>query len=239
MPQSGQSDDLPTELLRVLIADPDEDTRVLYRHVLQRDGCDVMEASDGRDALIKALVGRPSLVITEIHLPLIDGYTLCDILRQDALTHSLPILVVTTDARPIQMERMRLAGADAVLVKPTPPDTLLNEMRRLFARADAASGMSRETNVAPLVDRPVNQSTDADRHQPALSKSYRRFTTTTPPASPPALVCPSCDRTLSYDYSHLGGVSLHHPEQWDYYTCPGACGTFQHRQRTRKLRHIQ
>jgi hypothetical protein len=144
------------------------------------------------------------------------------------VTRSLPILVVTADARPIQMERMRHAGADALLVKPTPPDTLLNEMRRLFARADGVAGMSERTNAAPLFD-----------HQPSLSKSHRRFTTTTPPASPPALVCPSCDRTLTYDHSQLGGVSLNHPEQWDYYTCPGSCGTFQHRQRTRKLRHIQ
>jgi len=52
------------------------------------------------------------------------------------------------------------------------------------------------------------------------------------------LVCPNCDRALQYVRSHVGGVSARLSEQWDYYTCHGACGTFQYRQRTRRLRQV-
>ena len=52
------------------------------------------------------------------------------------------------------------------------------------------------------------------------------------------LVCPNCDRPLQYVRSHVGGVSARLSEQWDYYTCHGACGTFQYRQRTRRLRRV-
>jgi hypothetical protein len=63
------------------------------------------------------------------------------------------------------------------------------------------------------------------------------MTTTTPPLRPPELKCLSCDVTLKYEHSFVGGVSDRHPEQWDYYKCD-QCGTFQYRQRTRKLRRV-
>jgi len=43
---------------------------------------------------------------------------------------------------------------------------------------------------------------------------------------------------LKYLHSHIGGVSARHSEQWDYFECPGACGTFQYRERTRRLRKV-
>jgi CheY-like chemotaxis protein len=84
---------------RVLVVDPDEQTRAVYRESLTATGCDVVEASDGRDALAKAFVRPPALVVTEVALPFIDGYALCEILRRDRLTASVPILVVTAEAR--------------------------------------------------------------------------------------------------------------------------------------------
>jgi hypothetical protein len=74
----------------------------------------------------------------------------------------------------------------------------------------------------------------------ALTMSSDCFAITTPAVSPPAVVCPSCDRPLRYNYSHFGGdiVSYRHPEQWHYYVCPASCGAFQYRQRTHKLRRV-
>jgi hypothetical protein len=71
----------------------------------------------------------------------------------------------------------------------------------------------------------------------SLVRAHQRHETSTPPLTPPELLCPNCDRPLSYDRSHIGGVSERHQEQWDYFEC-GACGTFQYRQRTRKLRRL-
>ena len=71
-----------------------------------------------------------------------------------------------------------------------------------------------------------------------LSRTFNRHSTITPPSTPPALVCPSCDTPLTYQDSHIGGVSEQHREQWDYFECPAHCGRFQYRQRTRKLRKL-
>ena len=215
----------------VLIAEPHDETRQLYRQLLTLAGCEVIEASDGRDALTQALVHQPTLIITETRLPLVDGYALCEILRQDSATRTAAILVVTADAGPTVVERMQKAGADAVLLKPTLPGAMMNEMRRLIARDGAA------TKIGAASIPSSQPQACADHPHMALAKSHPRFKTTTPPAAPPQLMCPSCDRPLGYDHSHVGGVSARQPEQWDYFTC-ASCGTFQYRHRTRKLRPI-
>ena len=69
-------------------------------------------------------------------------------------------------------------------------------------------------------------------------RRYGRVRVTQPFLAPPTLRCPMCDSRLQYERSHVGGVSEKHAEQWDYYVCQAACGTFQYRQRTRKLRHV-
>jgi CheY-like chemotaxis protein len=222
----------------ILVVDPDEDMRALYRESFALIGCDVVEASDGRDALTKALVRPPTLVITEIALPFLDGYALCEILRRDRATAHVPILVITAEARPAQMGRARRAGADFVLVKPTSLESVLNEMWRLVADSQDLRGRAAATrgNTATGCDESAIRVARSKRRRTALTKSFSRFTTTTPPASPPELVCPSCDRPLTYEGSHVGGVSERHPEQWDHYVCPASCGTFEYRQRTRRLR---
>jgi CheY-like chemotaxis protein len=226
---------------RILVADADDDTRALYRVLFARDGYDVVEASDGRDALTKVLMRPPpTLVVTEIALPLVDGYALCEIVRQDRATADVPILVVTAEGRPAQVNRARQAGADAVLVKPATPDTILYETRWLLANCKDLRARSSRTaaGLAAQGDGPAGLLARSEPcRRTVLAKSFERFATTTPPASPLSLTCPSCDRRLTYAQSHIGGVSNRHPEQWDYFKCQ-SCGTFQYRQRTRTLRRV-
>jgi CheY-like chemotaxis protein len=212
--------------VRVLVVDPDADTRALYREAFHNSGWDVVEGADGREALAKALATPPALVVTEIRLPFLDGYALCDILRRDPATTAIPILVVTADARVAGPDGARRVGADAVLVKPTTPERVLAETRRLLSDRRNADRSDSPAAVRPL---------ESQHLRPRLSKSFSRFVTTTPPESPPQLVCPSCDEPLTYEHSYVGGVNAKNAEQWDVYVCPGSCGTFQYRHRTRKL----
>ena len=71
-----------------------------------------------------------------------------------------------------------------------------------------------------------------------MSRTHLRGETDLPPSLPPELICPECDRPLDYKSSQVGGVSARNAEQWDYFVCSGGCGTFQYRQRTRKVRKI-
>lgn len=210
---------------RILIADADAATRAMYRESLQEMGCDVVEAVDGREALVNALAIRPTLVITETLLRGFDGYELCKVLRRDRATRTVPILVVTTETRGPELDRAHAAGADAVLLKPVSPDDLLKEIHRLLDRSEPSLDSTREPS--PRVREP----------RTAQAKAHLRTQTTTPPAPPPALICPSCDRPLKYVHSQIGGVNRAQTEQWDAYTCP-SCGAFEYRQRTRRLRRV-
>jgi two-component system, chemotaxis family, chemotaxis protein CheY len=213
---------------RVLVADADADTRLLYRESLRLAGCDVVDAADGRDALVKALSHRPTLVITETRLPILDGYALCQVLRRDSATRGVPILVVTAETRPNELNRAREAGADGLLIKPVSPDAVLNEIQRLLRYRE---GPGQSAAADPAAARLSNE-----HRRKSLAKAHPRFETKTPPEKPPDLYCPSCDSALTYEHSYVGGVSNRHWEQWDHYSCPTACGTFEYRHRTRKLR---
>src|SRR5438552_11303629 len=166
-------------------------------------------------------------------LPFLDGYALCQILRRDRVTADVPILAITADGHPSHIERARQAGADIVLVKPTSMETVLTEMRRLTNDFKGAGRSATTANLAPPRNESANDVRPDDRRRKPRSKSFARVTTTTPSASPPLLVCPSCDRPLTYRQSHIGGVNERLREQWDDFECV-SCGAFQYRHRTRK-----
>ena len=215
----------------VLIVDADADTRALYRQAFEHLGFAVREAADGRDALTKAFQPFPVLVIAEANLPFVDGYALCEILRRDRHTSEVPIILVTSEGHAAQRERARRAGADAVLVKPTPIETVVREMHRLMAVCQASG------RPAPIPEETATSFEESTKAVTGvLATAHPRFMTKSPPATPPAFVCPSCDGLLTYDYSYIGRIQAGYADQWDYYACPQSCGTYQYRHRTRKLR---
>jgi CheY-like chemotaxis protein len=220
-----------------LVADRDVNSRRLYRASLAADNWLVEETDDGREALAKALTVRPNLVITETRLPGITGYDLCSLLRRDAVTRHVPIVVLTEDASPAAIERANQSGADTVLVKPCLPEKLVTEIHKVIAltpelRNRTLAGWQKTTRALAR-----SESVLAERRR-VQSRAFERYQTTTPPLAPPLLVCPVCDQPLVYERSHIGGVSMKNPEQWDYFQCPAGCGAFEHRQRTRKIRRV-
>jgi CheY-like chemotaxis protein len=226
--------------LLALIADHDADTRRMYAEFLTLSDCLIEQADDGREALAKIFSRQPDIVITETHLPGINGFELCALLRQDTATRGIPIVLVTGEMVAADMQRAETAGADAVLAKPCRPETLLAEMQRLVrlsaelrerSRAARERMQDQVTRSGTLIDR-------SRKRRMMLSSAHARHDTTTPPITPPALMCPECAHTMRYVRSHIGGVTAQNSEQWDYYDCAAGCGTFQYRERTRKLRRV-
>ena len=213
----------------------------MYAEYLKLSSCIIEEADDGRAALAKAISGRPDIIVTETHLPGMSGFDLCSLLRQDAATRAIPIVVVTSDVVEADVRRVWQAGADAVLAKPCHPEALLAEIRSLLQQSASLrerAGAIREKVRGQLAksDRLIEHSRAVRRQN--LSSLHSRHETTTPPITPPVLECPLCDQPLRYLRSHIGGVNARHPEQWDYFECTDGCGEFQYRERTRKLRKV-
>jgi two-component system, OmpR family, phosphate regulon response regulator PhoB len=224
-----------------LVADADAGSRDQCRSILGSLVPDIMYAEDGREALALAIAHRPRFVITASGLRFIDGYTLCTLLRAEPLTADVPIVVLTCDPTPAAITLARSSGADRVVGTPYSPGTLLQAVSlgrdRAWTTGDSAESMPSVSPASHLGLVGSVEPHDARRRR-FMVDAHRRFETKTPPIVPPPLVCPACDRPLLYVRSHVGGVSARLSEQWDYYTCHGACGTFQYRQRTRRLRRV-
>ena len=212
---------------RVVLAESDEDTRQLYREALSSLTTDVVDASDGRDALVQCLLHPPALVITDTRLPYVDGFALCELLRCDLATRSVPILVVTAEVRPAELVLLRRLGA-SILAKPVDVELLRAEVGRLRDATDVGGASERLPEDEPRT-----------RFNSTATRSFRRFETTTPAMLPPVLRCPHCDRFLEFRKSRIGGVTRRDAEQWDEFSCPDCKAAFEYRHRTRKVRAIR
>jgi two-component system, cell cycle response regulator DivK len=218
----------------VLLVDRDIDTLRMYtEHLTRSSSFSTDEASDGREALAKALARPPAAVVTETRLPGLDGYQLIDLLRRDPATSAVPVVVLTGDAFPYDLDRAARSGADAVLLKPCLPDRLVTELYRVTERSHEILGHARRDCLSS-----ISTTAGIAARRTAASRAFERHLTRTPPHPPPAIICPQCDRPLVYVRSFIGGVSERFAEQWDDLECAGGCGVFQYRQRTRKLRQV-
>jgi two-component system chemotaxis response regulator CheY len=121
-----------------LIVDDSATMRALVRGALEADQHAVVEAPNGAAALT-TLAGMSTgvdLVITDVIMPQMDGFSLTRALRDDPRFAATPILVLTTEATPVQKDRGRAAGATGWLVKPFHPDTLRRTVRRTLGERE-------------------------------------------------------------------------------------------------------
>ncbi len=117
---------------RILIVEDSVSMRSLEHLVLRDAGYDVVEASDGEEALRK-LQGAPfALIITDLNMPRLDGVALIRAIRSSANHRRTPIVMVTTESSDEKKKQGRAAGATAWMVKPFQPDQLLAVMKKLL-----------------------------------------------------------------------------------------------------------
>ena len=230
---------LPDLAPKILLADPDIGSHLQYAQVLGLTEIEITHATDGRNALVKALDYPFALIITETRVPFLDGYALCEILRHDGATSTTPIMVVTADASPTSLARALRAGADVALAKPV-TDIVFSEAQRLLRQSRGPRDRfdRARLNVAARLDTSQSRLQSGEAPKVMQTRVHRRYDTNLPPITPPVLRCPLCERPLNYEFSHIGGVTARHAEQWDCYACSGPCGRFQYRQRTHKLRQV-
>jgi CheY-like chemotaxis protein len=98
-------------------------------------GYRVEVASDGGEAIEKALSLHPAIIVLDLAMPVIDGWTACRRLKDDKRTAAIPVIVLSAHVMKGEEERVKAAGCDAYLPKPCLPETLLAEMERHLARA--------------------------------------------------------------------------------------------------------
>ena len=120
--------------LKILAVDDSPTMRRIIINTLKRAGySDVIEASDGRDALAKMKVEQINFVITDWNMPEMDGLAFVTTLRSMGEYKSLPILMVTTRSVKDDIVEALKAGVNNYIVKPFTPDTLKEKIEQVLA----------------------------------------------------------------------------------------------------------
>jgi DNA-binding response OmpR family regulator len=102
----------------VLIADDDDDVRDVIEYRLQVAGYRTMTADNGRSALSLAIERRPRVIILDVTMPQIDGLTVCNRLHESPATAEIPVLMISGNGTPADLELGFAAGADDYQPKP-------------------------------------------------------------------------------------------------------------------------
>jgi DNA-binding response OmpR family regulator len=156
---------------RVLVVEDDPDIAALISHYLQKAGHTIDVIASGTAALRRVKDAAPDLILLDLMLPGMDGLLVCQTLRSDPATASIPIIMLT--ARGEEMERITglELGADDYVTKPFSPRELTARVAALLRRVQRpAAG----TDGQPLKYGPLT--IDVDRHVVAVHGEDVRLT---------------------------------------------------------------
>ena len=124
----------------VLIVDDEPMARTLLRLMLVRAGFNVTEAANGYDALDKVKKNRPDIVLLDVMMPGMDGFAVCESLRNEAETASLPVIMLSAKTDLDSINKGLRVGATKYLTKPISPEDLTQHVRDALENTTAASG---------------------------------------------------------------------------------------------------
>ncbi len=116
----------------VLIVDDSASLRQVVSIALKSAGYEVLEASDGQDALGKLSGQKVHLVISDVNMPRMDGITLVKNLKQMPAYRFTPIIMLTTESQEEKKLEGKAAGAKAWMVKPFRPEQMLGAVQKLI-----------------------------------------------------------------------------------------------------------
>jgi two-component system, chemotaxis family, chemotaxis protein CheY len=117
---------------RILAVDDSPSMREMIRIALTTAGFTVTEVSDGQQALDAARGSTFDLVLSDVHMPNMDGIALIRALRAEAAYRHTPILMLTTEASPERKREGKQAGATGWIIKPFDAQQLIATMRRVL-----------------------------------------------------------------------------------------------------------
>jgi two-component system cell cycle response regulator DivK len=114
----------------ILLIEDNEQNRYLATFLLEKHGYTVLSAADGPMGIELAGKILPQLVLLDIQLPTMDGYTIARALRENPALQATPIVAVTSYAMPGDREKTIAAGCNGYIEKPINPETFVSDVER-------------------------------------------------------------------------------------------------------------
>ena len=117
---------------KILIADDEEDVKVVIQLFLESKGYEISTAFDGLDTIDRVKEEKPDLIILDIMMPIIDGFEVCKRLKADPESADIPIVMLSAASESESRQKGIDAGAVDYIVKPFEPDQLESVIRGIL-----------------------------------------------------------------------------------------------------------
>jgi len=113
---------------KVLIIEDNEQNMYMLTYLLESESYEVNQAFNGTTGIAAAITNKPDIILLDIQLPGMDGYTVAVKLKENAELKNIPIIAVTSYAMPGDREKAIESGAIGYIEKPINPDTFIKQM---------------------------------------------------------------------------------------------------------------
>lgn len=111
--------------MKVMVVDDSNTIRKTVETILNKNGCQVITAIDGYDALAKIADSRPDLIFIDIMMPRLDGYQTCALVKNNPEFRGTPVVMLSSKDGLFDKAKGRIVGSDQYLTKPFSKDELL------------------------------------------------------------------------------------------------------------------
>jgi len=119
---------------KILVADDEEDYLNLLRLILIPEGYEVITAEDGEQALKKVKESSPDLLILDVNMPKLNGYDVCEKIRENKKLKKIPIIMLTVRSREEEEVFGLDIGCDDYITKPFEPTELVARVKTVLKR---------------------------------------------------------------------------------------------------------
>lgn len=126
---------------KILVVDDEKELTALVSLHMKMAGFEVITAANGEKALELSREESPDLIILDLMIPKIDGWQVCEQLREDPATKDIPVIMLTARAQIEDKLKGFEAGADDYVTKPFSPRELVARVKRVLARSEAEPSM--------------------------------------------------------------------------------------------------
>lgn len=124
--------------LKVLVIDDSKTIRRTAETLLKKEGCDVVTAVDGFEALAKIADHKPDIIFVDIMMPRLDGYQTCALIKHNASFKKTPVIMLSSKDGLFDRARGRIVGSEQYLTKPFTKDELLGAIQNHVRRRASA-----------------------------------------------------------------------------------------------------
>lgn len=124
---------------KILLVDDSTTILMMEKFILRNDPYELMSATNGEEAVLKAAEHQPDLILLDVIMPKMGGFEACRLIRENELTRSIPVIMVTTRGEAANVETGWANGCTDYVTKPINAVELLAKVRSILGEATFAA----------------------------------------------------------------------------------------------------